>query len=372
MGDVWFGGMTRNPWNLSEGSSGSSAGSAAATAAGLVPFAIGTETLGSIVSPCTRCRVTGLRPTFGRVSRTGAMTLSWSMDKIGPICRFVEDCGIVFEAIRGADGIDEGAINPPFNYDPTLDLTRLRVGYGSDVSITVRNRLATIASQSPLVGITLPNYPYLGMALIISSVEPAAAFDELTRFGGDAFLTGQGTYDWPNVFRTARTVPAVEYLQADRLRKRLIQDMASLMNTVDLFVVTESDWCVSRPEQSHRAAVRGDSQRRSDKSEFHWQALRRSHTPRLCQSLSGGHRAAYQSATAIHPMNQRDRDLAERGRGELFPGVEHECRLRIHSPSHVYPWAGGHYRLRRHQRHWRRAVLLSSGGDLPVSRQAPF
>jgi Asp-tRNA(Asn)/Glu-tRNA(Gln) amidotransferase A subunit family amidase len=137
--------------------------------------------------------------------------------------------------------MDEAAINPPFNYDPTLDVTRLRVGYGSDVSATVRNRLATIASQSPLVGITLPNYPYLGMALIISSVEPAAAFDELTRFGGDAFLTAQSTYDWPNIFRTARTVPAVEYLQTDRLRKKLIQDMARLMNTVDLFVVTESN-----------------------------------------------------------------------------------------------------------------------------------
>jgi Asp-tRNA(Asn)/Glu-tRNA(Gln) amidotransferase A subunit family amidase len=241
MGDVWFGGQTRDPWNLSEGSSGSSAGPAAATAAGLVPFAIGTETWGSIVSPCTRCRVTGLRPTFGRVSRTGAMSLSWSMDKIGPICRYVEDCAIVFEAIRGADGIDEAAINAPFNYDPTLDLTRLRVGYSSGVNSSVQNRLAAIASQSPLVRIMLPNYPYIGMASIISTVEPAAAFDELTRFGGDAFLTAQGTYDWPNYFRVACTVPAVEYLQADRLRKKLIQDMAILMKTVDLFAVTESD-----------------------------------------------------------------------------------------------------------------------------------
>ena len=187
MGDVWFGGQTRDPWNLSECSSGSSAGPAAATAAGLVPFAIGTETWGSIVSPCTRCRVTGLRPTFGRVSRTGAMTLSWSMDKIGPICRYVEDCAIVFEALRGADGIDEAALNPPFNYNPTLDLTTLRVGYGSGLSTLDRNRLAAIASQSPPVGITLPNYPYVGMANIILCVEAAAAFDELTRFGGMPF-----------------------------------------------------------------------------------------------------------------------------------------------------------------------------------------
>jgi len=163
------------------------------------------------------------------------------MDKIGPICRYVEDCAIVFEAIRGADGIDEAALNPPFNYNPTLDLTTLRVGYGSGLSTLDRNRLAAIASQSPLVGITLPNYPYVGMANIILCVEAAAAFDELTRFGGDAFLTAQDTYDWPNYFRTARTVPAVEYLQANRLRKKLIQDMATLMNRVDLLVVTESD-----------------------------------------------------------------------------------------------------------------------------------
>jgi Asp-tRNA(Asn)/Glu-tRNA(Gln) amidotransferase A subunit family amidase len=206
-----------------------------------VPFAIGTETMGSILLPSTRCRVTGLRPTFGRVSRTGRMTMSWSLDKIGPICRYVEDCALVFEAIRGADGIDQSAINLPFNYDPMLDLTRLRVGYGSDVSATVRNRLAAIATQSPLVNITVPNYPYFGMANILILAEAAAAFDELTRFGGDAFLTGQSTRDWPNLLRTARTIPAVEYLQADRLRHKLIQEMATLMSTVDLFVTTESD-----------------------------------------------------------------------------------------------------------------------------------
>ncbi len=244
LGDVWFRGTTRNPWNLSEGSSGSSAGSAAATAAGLVPFAIGTETLGSIVSPCTRCRVTGLRSTFGRVSRTGAMTLSWSMDKIGPICRNVEDCALVFEAIRGADGVDAAAINAPFNYDPALDLTRLRVGFSSGIPSAVTNRLGAIVGPSQLANLTLPDYPHQGMAFIILDVEQAAAFDELTRFGGDAFLTAQGTYDIPNLLRIARTVPAVEYLQAERLCKKLIEDVAALMKTVDVFVANESDEAV--------------------------------------------------------------------------------------------------------------------------------
>lgn len=240
-GDVWFRGMTRNPWNLPEGSGGSSSGPAAATAAGLVPFAIGTETLGSIVSPCTRCRVTGLRPTFGRVSRTGAMNLSWSLDKIGPICRTVEDCAIVFEAIRGADGVDQAAVNPPFNYDSQPDLTGLRVGYRNGVSATVQGRLAAIASQSKLVNVALPAYPYQAINYVLLFAEAGSVFDELTRFGGDAFLTSQGTIDWPTTLRTARTIPAVEYLQADRLRRRLIQEMAALMKTVDLLVTTESD-----------------------------------------------------------------------------------------------------------------------------------
>ncbi len=239
-GAVWFGGRTRNPWNLSQGSGGSSAGPAAATAAGLVPFAIGTETLGSIVFPCQRCRVTGLRPTFGRVSRTGAMSMSWSMDKIGPICRTVEDCAIVFEAIRGSDGIDEAVIDPPFNYDPNLDLSGLRVGYRPGVSSTVRNKLAAIVGQSQLVNVNLPEYPYSAMSLIIDA-EAAAAFDELTRSGDDALLTAQGKWDWPNFLRTARTIPAVEYLQADRLRYKLIQDMAALMNTVDIWVASDME-----------------------------------------------------------------------------------------------------------------------------------
>jgi len=241
MGDVWFDGTTRNPWNLAEGSSGSSAGSAAAVAAGLVPFAIGTETLGSTISPSTRCRVTGLRPTFGRVSRTGGMNLSWSMDKIGPIARTVEDCAIVFNALRGADGVDPAGGDSPFNYKAAPDLTQLRVGYRGTLLPAVTNRLAALVGPAQLAPIALPDYPVQGMAWTILSAEPAAVFDELTRFGADDFLNGQGRDDWPNIFRTGRTVPAVEYLQADRLRRKLIEEMASLMKSMDVFVAPDTD-----------------------------------------------------------------------------------------------------------------------------------
>lgn len=235
--DVWFGGMTRNPWNPTQGSSGSSAGPASATAAGLVAFSIGSETLGSIVSPATVCRVTGLRPTFGRVSRAGAMTLSWSMDKVGPICRTVEDCALVLEAIRGADGIDQAVINAPFNYEPKMEVTKLRVGYRSGfVSTTTVNRLAGIVGQPQLSKVVFPTTPV--QALPILSAESAAVFDELTRFGGDAFLQS----GWPTTFRNGRTIPAVEYLQANRHRHRLIQGMAEVMKSVDVFVTSEADF----------------------------------------------------------------------------------------------------------------------------------
>jgi Asp-tRNA(Asn)/Glu-tRNA(Gln) amidotransferase A subunit family amidase len=234
-GDVWYGGKTRNPWNLEEGSSGSSAGSASATAAGLVPFAIGTETWGSIVSPSTRCGTTGLRPTYGRVSRTGAMALSWSMDKIGPICRTVEDCAIVFEAIRGADGIDRTLIEAPFNYNPKIDIRKLRVGYLKKLfdekyenhaadSVT----LATLRGLGcELVPVELPDYPVDAISFILSA-EAAAAFDELTRSGRDDLMARQTRDAWPNVFRAARLIPAVEYIQANRLRYLIIQDMQKL------------------------------------------------------------------------------------------------------------------------------------------------
>ncbi len=241
-GDVWFGGMTRNPWKLEQGSSGSSAGSAAATAAGLVPFAIGTETWGSIVSPSTRCGVTGLRPTFGRVSRAGAMALSWSMDKVGPIGRTVEDCAIVFDAIRGADGIDRTAVDAPFNYTPDVDLASLRIGYLADAfeaedepqkgfdraTLDVLRRLG-----ADLVPVRLPAEALEAMPIILTA-EAAAAFDDLTRSNRDDLLVRQVRAAWPNVLRSARLIPAVEYIQANRVRYRMMQRMDSL--NVDVWV----------------------------------------------------------------------------------------------------------------------------------------
>jgi Asp-tRNA(Asn)/Glu-tRNA(Gln) amidotransferase A subunit family amidase len=202
MGDVWYGGKTRNPWNYEQGSSGSSAGSSAATAAGLVGFAIGTETLGSIVSPCTRCGTTGLRPTFGRVSRYGAMALSWSMDKIGPICRSVEDCALVFDAIHGPDGQDLSVVDLPFDWDAELDFRGLRVAYLKSAFEAERERqqewkafdevvLDTLRNlEFDLTPIELPDLP-VGAIRTVLSVEAAAAFDELTRSGRDDLL---GTY----------------------------------------------------------------------------------------------------------------------------------------------------------------------------------
>ncbi|MFA4948623.1 MAG: amidase [Candidatus Krumholzibacteriia bacterium] len=240
-GDVWYGGMTRNPWSLEQGSSGSSAGSVSATAAGLVAFAIGTETWGSIVSPSTRCGATGLRPTYGRVSRTGAMALSWSMDKIGPICRTVEDCAIVFDAIRGADGIDQTLIDAPFNYDPKVNLKKLRIGYLKKLFEedyeNKTNDAATLAKLREfgceLVPVELPDYPVDAIAFILSA-EAAAAFDELTRSGRDDLMVRQTRDAWPNVFRASRFIPAVEYIQANRLRYLIIQDMQKL--DVDVYL----------------------------------------------------------------------------------------------------------------------------------------
>jgi Asp-tRNA(Asn)/Glu-tRNA(Gln) amidotransferase A subunit family amidase len=242
-GDVWFGGKTRNPWNLEQGSSGSSAGSASAVSAGLVVFAIGTETWGSIVSPSTRCGDTGLRPTFGRVSRSGAMALSWSMDKIGPVCRTVEDCAIVFDAIRGSDGLDQTVVDLPFNYDSKIDLTKLRVGYlktefEKDTTYTKTNE-ATIdklrSMNVELIPIELPDIPVFSIAFILSA-EAAAAFDELTLSGRDSLLVRQIKDAWPNVFRASRFIPAVEYIQANRARYELIQQMAKLMENIDVYV----------------------------------------------------------------------------------------------------------------------------------------
>lgn len=244
MGDVWFGGMTRNPWNVKEGSSGSSAGSAAATSAGLVPFAIGTETYGSIVSPCDRCGVSGLRPTYGRVSRAGAMTLSWSMDKVGPICRTVEDCAVVFNAIYGPDGLDQSVFDLPFNYTPKLNLKRVRIGYlkgdfDSEKDERKANDAATLQKMrelgAELIPVELPKYPLRSMSFLLST-ESAAAFDDLTRSNRDDLMKQQDDGAWPSTFRERRFVPAVEYLQAQRVRYLLIQDTAKALAKVDVFL----------------------------------------------------------------------------------------------------------------------------------------
>jgi len=247
MGDVWFGGKTKNPWNPEQGSSGSSAGSAATTAAGLVGFSIGTETWGSIVSPATRCGVTGLRPTFGRVSRYGAMALSWSMDKIGPICRSVEDCSLVFNAIFGPDGKDLTVVNLPFNWDPSLDLKDIRIGYLKKMfERKYRNKKNDEASLEALrslgvelVPIDLPELPVNTLSFILSA-EAAAAFDELTRSNRDDLLVRQGRRAWPNSFRQARLIPAVEYIQANRVRTLLMQEMAEKMKGIDVYVAPSS------------------------------------------------------------------------------------------------------------------------------------
>lgn len=258
-GDVWYGGMTRNPWNLEQGSSGSSAGPASAAAAGLVGFTIGSETWGSIVSPSTRCGTTGLRPTFGRVSRDGAMALSWSMDKLGPICRSVEDCALVFEAIHGVteNETDATVVDRPFAWDPTREFRALRVGFlrhdfEGDPAAGAENEeqatamreargfdlaaLETLRSMGiQLVPLELPDLPFGALSFILSA-EAATAFDELTRSGRDDELVRQVAQAWPNVFRQARMIPAVEYLQANRVRTLVMQRMAAALEGLDAYV----------------------------------------------------------------------------------------------------------------------------------------
>ena len=281
-GDVWFGGKTRNPWNPKQGSSGSSAGPASATAAGCVAFSIGSETLGSISSPSTRCGCTGLRPTFGLVPRTGAMALSWSMDKLGPICRSVEDCALVLGAIYGPDGKDRTVKNVAFNWDAQLDWRKLRVGYlKGDFERTPqpeeeaekeppvseeekkkreqqRKRRAAFQERAKydrrfadaalaklqemgvaLIPVELPKFPYDPMVTMLTA-EAAAAFDELTRSGRDKLLTAQSADDWPNTFRTARFIPAVEYIQASRARRMAMGEVAKVFETVDVIVAPTS------------------------------------------------------------------------------------------------------------------------------------
>ena len=277
MGDKWFGGRTRNPWNPKQGSSGSSAGSASSVAAGCVAFAIGSETLGSISSPSTRCGTTGLRPTFGFVPRTGAMALSWTMDKLGPLCRAVQDCAIVLDTIHGPDGKDLATRNAGFAWDAGFDWRTLRVGYLQDAFAAEhpqeapkppasetdiekekrvaedRNRAAAHARREydrrydqaaldklramgvDLKPVALPKLPYGDMSPLLTA-EAAAAFDDLTMSGRDRLLTEQSPDDWPNLLRVSRFYPAVEYIQANRARTLAIQQMAVLFRDVDVIV----------------------------------------------------------------------------------------------------------------------------------------
>lgn len=247
MGDVWHGGKTKTPWDLTKGSSGSSAGSASATVAGLLPFAIGTETLGSIISPSNACGATGLRPTFGSVSRSGGMVLSWSLDKIGPICRSAKDAAIVFDAVVGTDGKDYG--NEPRNFvynEKQIDIKKLKVAYVSNYFRNISKDASQwkVIEQLRAMGVTVDSvefpekdiYPANFITPIINS-ECAAAFDELTRSNQDDLLKRQDKSAWPNSFRTARTVPAVEYINANRHRYSVMTKMNEFMKQFDVLIV---------------------------------------------------------------------------------------------------------------------------------------
>lgn len=241
----WFGGFTRNPWNLQQGSSGSSAGSAAAVAAGLLPFAIGTETLGSIVSPSTRCGATGLRPTFGTVSRSGGMVLCWSLDKAGPISRSAEDNAIVYYYMKGTDGKDYGSVNHAFNYTGKKDIKGLRIAYAENYFRRLPKEamewsvLETFKAMGVDVKpVTFPDsavYPFNIVSLVLNA-ESAAAFDELTRTDRDSLIERQDKAFWPNTFRAARYIPAVEYINANRYRSRLCQQVQEFMKNYDVII----------------------------------------------------------------------------------------------------------------------------------------
>jgi Asp-tRNA(Asn)/Glu-tRNA(Gln) amidotransferase A subunit family amidase len=297
MGDHWFGGQTRNPWNPHQGSSGSSAGSASGVAAGCVAFAIGSETLGSISSPSTRCGDTGLRPTFGFVPRTGAMALSWTMDKLGPICRAVEDCAIVLSSIYGPDGQDLSVREAAFNWNADLDWKKLRIGYlknefepvepfkpseakADETAAQTKEREERNAQRAAgyarrkydqrfdlaaidklrsmgvsLIPVELPKLPYGAMVPLLSA-EAAAAFDDLTISGRDKLLTEQGPGDWPNDFRVSRFYPAVEYIQANRARTLAIRELSKLFEQVDIVVTpTNGEQLVATNLTGHPALI---------------------------------------------------------------------------------------------------------------------
>ncbi|MGO9804673.1 MAG: amidase [Steroidobacteraceae bacterium] len=243
LNDVWFGGQTLNPWLLEEGSSGSSAGPGAATAAGLVAFSIGSETEGSIVSPSMRCGLTGLRPTFGRVARSGAMTLCWSLDKLGPMARSVEDVMLVLQAIAGADAADLGSVAAHLEFDAAASVAGLRVGYfprwmseepATEVDRQVLARLPALGLEPVPVGI--PDWPYDDLNTILFA-EAAAAFEELTLSHGVDALRMQTPDAWPNTFRQARFLSAVDFVQTDRLRRAVALEMQRLLSRVDVLLV---------------------------------------------------------------------------------------------------------------------------------------
>lgn len=248
-GDVWFGGQTKNPWDLKQGASGSSAGSASATAAGLVAFSIGTETMGSILSPSTRCGVTGLRPSFGAVSRSGAMTLAWSMDKVGPICRSAQDCAIVFALIKGKNKMgetDRSVIDYPFSFNPPADLSAYKIGYTKKLFDADTSRIGKIGVETvdklrslgaDLQEISLPeDVPYPVFDVVLRA-EAGAFFDELVRTNQDRLLSEQDADSRANSLRQARFIPAAEYLQANRYRKILIEKFSKLISDYDFIVV---------------------------------------------------------------------------------------------------------------------------------------
>jgi Asp-tRNA(Asn)/Glu-tRNA(Gln) amidotransferase A subunit family amidase len=239
MGDLWFGGRTNSPWDPRAGSSGSSAGSASAVAAGLVGFAIGSETLGSIVSPCRACGASGLRPTYGRISRQGCMTLSWSMDKLGPIARSIEDCALVFDAIHGADELDWAAVDYPFDWPPRIALENIKVGYieERDRPADDRDELRVLRKIGlELVPITLPDDLPIQAITLMLGTEAAAVFDDITR----KHIT-EGLNSWPESFRNGQFIPAVEYLRAARVRTKLMRAMAERMAKVDVYVGSGQD-----------------------------------------------------------------------------------------------------------------------------------
>jgi Asp-tRNA(Asn)/Glu-tRNA(Gln) amidotransferase A subunit family amidase len=277
LNDIWFGGQTMNPWLLEEGASGSSAGPGAANAAGLVGFAIGSETGGSIVAPSMRCGVTGLRPTFGRVPRTGAMTLCWSLDKLGPMARSVEDTFLVLRAISGPDAGDLASVPSTLDFDATQSVKGLRVGYiakwmnetpATDVD---RAALDTIGKLGMVpTEITLPDWPYDSLNLILFS-EAAAAFEDLTLSGQIRELKAQVPDAWPNQFREARFLSAVDFVQADRFRRRVAEEMARVFSQVDLLLVPSLrdeplviTNCTGHPSLTLRTGFVNVSQARSD------------------------------------------------------------------------------------------------------------